>query len=384
MKVVFSNNCRFLQSALCFLACLIPVTLVAAPGAHGPNGEHITEESKASSSTLGRQADGSVVMPMAMQAKLNIRTLFAESGSAQQTVSFPGAIKPHNRSHAIVQPGNNGHYFSADSGTPLSGAIVKEGDILGYIQFSDTAFELASQNSELLAVRNDITQTRRDVQRLKDLGELASEQQLEQLQTRLKTLTEQEVALQAGVEKPVPLIARQNGVLLNHQVTNGKWVQAGTILFEIVAPQLRQIEVHTNQFDISGQIHSASIAELPGTRLNYLGYSPTLKNGQMALFFEYDGSGIDANSQPPLPINQHVTVLVQKNEAIQGIVLPGSAVVRNSYNLPVVWIKASAERFLPQIVEYQAIAHDKVIITGGLGDENRVVVRGTSLLNQVR
>lgn len=354
----------------------------AAPGAHGPNGEHLTEESSKTSTEIGRQADGSVIMPMAMQAKLQIQTQFAESGNAQKTLSLSGVVKPHNRGYAIVQPGNNGQYLATEYGAPLSGTEVKKGDLLGFIQYSDTAFELASQNSELLSVRNNIEQTRRDVQRLENLGELASEQQLEQLKTQLKTLVEQEVALQAGVEKPLPLIAQQDGILLNHQVTNGKWVKAGTILFEIVDPDLRKIEVHTNQFNIINQVSSASLQEYPELEVNYLGHSPTLKEGLMTLFFEHECK--HQHSQIPLPIDQHVTVLVKKADEVQGIVLPSDAVVTNRNNLPIVWIKVSAERFLPQIVEYQAVANGLVVITDGLGSENRVVVNGTSLLNQVR
>ena len=53
-------------------------------------------------------------------------------------------------------------------------------------------------------------------------------------------------------------------------------------------------------------------------------------------------------------------------------------------NLPQVWIKLSAEQFLPQIVEYEELDPGVVMITNGLGADNRVVVEGSSLLNQVR
>jgi hypothetical protein len=58
--------------------------------------------------------------------------------------------------------------------------------------------------------------------------------------------------------------------------------------------------------------------------------------------------------------------------------------VLSANNLPQVWIKLSAERFLPQIVEYEELEPGFVVITKGLGTDNRVVVEGSSLLNQVR
>jgi cobalt-zinc-cadmium efflux system membrane fusion protein len=41
-------------------------------------------------------------------------------------------------------------------------------------------------------------------------------------------------------------------------------------------------------------------------------------------------------------------------------------------------------RFLPQIVEYERLSSSQIIVTNGLGADNRVVINGTSLLNQVR
>jgi cobalt-zinc-cadmium efflux system membrane fusion protein len=65
-------------------------------------------------------------------------------------------------------------------------------------------------------------------------------------------------------------------------------------------------------------------------------------------------------------------------------VLPVQALVRNSANMAVVWIKLSAERFLPQQVQYRVLDPERVLIVQGLGVDNRVVVHGAFLLNQVR
>jgi cobalt-zinc-cadmium efflux system membrane fusion protein len=54
----------------------ISFCLLASPGAHGPNGEHLDQNPNTINGELGRQADGSVLMPMKHQALLNIRTTF--------------------------------------------------------------------------------------------------------------------------------------------------------------------------------------------------------------------------------------------------------------------------------------------------------------------
>jgi hypothetical protein len=58
--------------------------------------------------------------------------------------------------------------------------------------------------------------------------------------------------------------------------------------------------------------------------------------------------------------------------------------VRNQNNETVVWIKSGAERFIAQPVEFKPLDARTVVVIKGLSDENRVVVSGTSLLNQIR
>jgi cobalt-zinc-cadmium efflux system membrane fusion protein len=59
-------------------------------------------------------------------------------------------------------------------------------------------------------------------------------------------------------------------------------------------------------------------------------------------------------------------------------------VVRNPANEPIVWIKSGAERFIPQPVHYRALDAANVVITQGLGADNRVVVQGAPLIAQIR
>ena len=124
---------------------------------------------------------------------------------------------------------------------------------------------------------------------------------------------------------------------------------------------------------------TAEITQFPNVKLNYAGYSPELVNGLIHANFESLN-----NTDNNLLINKPVTIKAPLNETIEGIVLPAKAVVLSANNLPQVWIKLSAERFLPQIVEYQELEPGYVVITKGLGADNRVVVEGSSLLNQVR
>jgi len=369
-----------MKRLLLLITCCFIHLSYASPGAHGPNGEHITVESQ-DSSGLGRQADGAVIIPMHTQALLDLHTKLVISETVTQSISLPGVVHPHPEGQALVQPSSNGRFEASDLGVPVTGEKVSAGQLLGFVRYQDNAFELASQTSELLAVRNKISQARRDAKRLRDLGELASIQILEQLETNLKTLVEQEAALEQGLEKPEPLIAPISGILINHQARRGVWAEAGTTLFEIVATDLLHVEAITHDVSLLPQLSTATLKEAPHSKLTYHGYAPELSGGMITLNFEVNQN---IKLSTPLLLDQPVTLYAQLDTKIEGILLPAEAIVKNSANLPIVWIKVSAERFLPQLVRYQTISPNQVLITQGLGADNRVVVNGTSLLNQVR
>jgi hypothetical protein len=89
-------------------------------------------------------------------------------------------------------------------------------------------------------------------------------------------------------------------------------------------------------------------------------------------------------SMLPLAIGQPVTVIVAMRERMQGYVLPAQAVVRNPANESIVWIKSGAERFVPQPVQFRLVDAGAIVVTHGLGADNRVVVQGASLIAQIR
>jgi multidrug efflux pump subunit AcrA (membrane-fusion protein) len=359
---------------------LFSAILLASPGAHGPNGEHLDQKKSQVNSAIGRQADGSVIMPMKHQALLKIRTQFATITTANKHLQLDGLVKPHPDAYAVIQPSSDGRLSAPEQGMPITGNKVKAGDIMGYIRYQYTAFDLATQSSQLVAVRNQIEQTNRDAERLRKLGDLTSKQTLEQLETQLITYKQQEKVLQQGLENQEALIAPISGVLVNNSVSRGQWVKAGTTLFDIVSTDKFIVEALIHDTDILAKLSTAKIKKMPNVTLNYSGYSPQLVNGVIRIHFENNASLQDGT----VLLHQNVTIQAPLNEDIEGIVLPAKAIVLSANNIAQVWIKLSAERFLPQIVEYQQLEPGVVIITNGLGADNRVVVEGSSLLNQVR
>jgi hypothetical protein len=79
-----------------------------------------------------------------------------------------------------------------------------------------------------------------------------------------------------------------------------------------------------------------------------------------------------------------VTVIAQRKSTVKGHVLPAEALTRNPANEPVVWIKSGAERYIPQPVQFQTLDAKTIVVTQGLGADNRVVVQGAPLIAQIR
>jgi membrane fusion protein, heavy metal efflux system len=77
-------------------------------------------------------------------------------------------------------------------------------------------------------------------------------------------------------------------------------------------------------------------------------------------------------------------VHAQAGEAISGIVLPKSAVVRSANGEDIVWRHTDPERFVPAPVRISPFDGARVLVQAGLGQGQRIVVQGAELISQVR
>ena len=87
---------------------------------------------------------------------------------------------------------------------------------------------------------------------------------------------------------------------------------------------------------------------------------------------------------PGLSVGTPVTVTVQTARRVNGIVLPQDAVVRSTEGPPMVFEKASAERFVPRPVRVEPLDGTRVVVLGGIDSGRLVVTEGAGLIAQVR
>jgi multidrug efflux pump subunit AcrA (membrane-fusion protein) len=164
------------------------------------------------------------------------------------------------------------------------------------------------------------------------------------------------------------------------KITAGQLVEAHDLLWEIVDPDKLWVEVLVYNGDIASNVDRAWAVTSEGESLPvaFIGRGLTLENQGILLQFRVIG--------PPesLSVGNPVTVFVESDTSASGVILPQSAVVRNSSAQDIVWEHVAAELFVPHPVRVRSINGEQVVVLSGLGPDKRIVFNGAGLLNHVR
>jgi len=205
------------------LALAISSLAHAAPGAHGPNGEHLDMPAAAAPGGLARLPDGSVSVPMPAQRRMGLRTLLATPSSAHIAVELPARVVMHPHAGAWVQPLHSGRIQAPEGGLPLPGQAVSQGQTLAWIERP------------------------------------------------------------AAPREPLP--APMSGTIARSQARIGQVVTSGELLFEIIDPQQFMVEATTPDAQLPTRIHQAFLREAPDARLHLHSSARALREGVLPLHF---------------------------------------------------------------------------------------------------
>ena len=353
----------------------------AGPGAHGPGGEHL-DGPVAGGSGLARLPDGSVNVPMSSQRVMGIRTRIGLETETAATVELPGRVVMDPNGSGRVQAVHGGRISSAANGLPVPGQKVQRGQVLAYLRHHAEPFTQANQQAEFAGLRASRSLAEQRVKRLESLEGTVPRKEIEAARADLTSLTQREQTIGRSLGAREALIAPVTGVIARADATAGQVVNAGDVLFEVVDPARVLVEATTVDVALAQRVSTATLSGIPGVTLRFVGAARSLRDGVLPLTFRAhaDKAGLPL----PLAVGQPVTVIATLNERIKGIVLPAQAVVRNAANEPVVWVKVGAERYLSQRVSTRSLDAETVVVTQGLGSDNRVVVQGAPLLAQIR
>jgi len=363
---------------LALAACLACATVFASPGAHGPNGEHLDGAASTSASGLARLPDGSVNVPKLAQRRMAIRTIKAEAGEHPVTIELNARTAIDPNAGGRVQAPFAGRIEPGPQGLPVAGQVVRKGQVLAILRPVASAAERGGQQATLADLRANRSLLEQRVKRLEALEGSVAQKDIDAARAELASLSGREKAIAMAVGGAEAIVAPAGGVLASAQVLAGQIVESRDILFEVVDPERMLVEASAPDASLAGSIQSASLTQVPGAQLKLLGVGRSLRDGAIPVQFQARSLGL------PLALGQPVTVLARLKTSAKGIALPASALVRNPSNETVVWIKSGAMRFIAQPVEAQPLDAHTVVVTKGLSPENRVVVAGAALINQIR
>ncbi|MFA7291119.1 MAG: HlyD family efflux transporter periplasmic adaptor subunit [Rhodocyclaceae bacterium] len=334
--------------ALLFLLALIPA---ASPLLAGEGHDHGDAPAAASGSGPKRKPDGSVFLPKPAQRQIGVRTEPVVAGELPRSIELSGKVVMDPNAGGRVQAMVAGRVTPGPKGLPQPGQRVKKGEVLAWV------------TPEVGGNSRSLAETR--LQRLRELADTVPR----------KTIEEAEAAV-ANEQLRAPV----SGVVAAANVVSGQVVEARETLFEIVDPQRQQVEALAfdplSADDIAGATLAVGERRVP---LALVGVSRILRDQALPIIFRGEGDALSA-----LAVGQPVKVFVATRRTVQGIGVPAAALMKNPSNQTIVWVKAAPEQFVPRVVTVEPLDGVKVAVTAGLQPGERVVVRGATLINQVR
>lgn len=327
-----------------------------------------------------RDADGSVFFPKASQLQLGLRAQSAKAQEVPITVALNGkvAIEPHTG--GLVQTITGGHFEATASGVPKLGQPVKKGQILGYLHTHASPLEEAANRAEIAKLQADVQVAQQRLSRLEKLTDSVPRKAVEAARSDLASLRGQLSALQRGLEAREPLTAPTQGVIASSKAISGKVFNPGDIIFEVVNPTVLRVEADWYEPGAAPSFDRAFLAGSAKTiQLEYEGAAGSLINQSMTLVFE-----AHFDTPQAFAIGQLLTVYAQTTATRRGIPLPRKAMVKNTANQTIVWVKTAAEQMVPKVVVTEPYNGEELLVVNGLQVGERVITDGANLVNQVR
>ena len=388
LAVVMLLRARRALPALAILA--LPVTLILGTAAlahegHGANesppvqGAALTAPSAASLERARRLPDGAVFIPKSTQRLLALRTRVTAVAEHRRTVELPGRVIADPNASGVVQSSVGGRLAPPPGGFPNLGARVRKGDVLASVTPPVQAVDLSDMRQTQGDLDQQIAITGRKVARYERLATTGAVAQtaLEDARAEFAGLKDRRAALDTIRRAPEELVAPVDGVVAERAAVAGQMAAPGTMVFRIVDPDKLYIEALSF---VGLEPGAAATARLPdGRTLALASRGAGLADRNQAVPVQFAITG----PAEGVRLGQFVTVLAPTGEALPGLAVPRSGLVRTEGGA-VVYEHVAAERFEPRAVRVEPLDAEHVIVAGGLGAGRRVVVQGAELLDQVR
>ena len=353
-------------------------------GAHEGH-EHADDTAPPLAATTGsrpaRLADGSVFIPKPTQRLLEVRTVRVQEGDVSRSLRLAGELVGDPRASAVLQTLQGGRVAGEGGSWPELGARVRRGQVLLRLTPSGSGGERAATAAEAARVEAELTQARADLARLEGLTGVVSRAEVETQRSRVGSLAAQRTALRAPLSMGSEiLVAPIDGVIASIDAAPGSVVSPGETLLTIIDPARMSVAALAFEPLTAGSVLRASVSLPDGGTLEarLVGVGAQTRGGAVPVRLDLIGVA------PGLVAGRPVTVFLERSATVRGLVLPSAAVIRAPNGEHVVFEKLGAERFMPRPVRIEPVSADRVVVLAGVSPQARVVVRGASLIGQIR
>jgi membrane fusion protein, heavy metal efflux system len=363
-------------------AAILGLVLATAMAWAHEGHDHGPDLSVSTGNSPHRRPDGTLFVPKPTQRLLEIRTRVAAVESRPRTVRFHGRIVPNPNRSGVVQSTLQGRYEAPEGGVPPLGAKVKAGDHMGRVAASFASIDSSDMMQTMGALDQEIALNRRKLSRQEQLlaSNAVAKAAVEDTRIQIEGLEKRRQELLAARVRPEDLRAPVTGVIAATRVVAGQVVSPSDQLFQIIDPGSLMVEALV--FDqVNPDAVQEAIAIVGGDasiKLKFIGRSRALQQQYSLLQFQVLDARAHLNAGTP------VTVIATTGERAAGIVLPRAALAQAPSGQTVVFSHKEPEVFVPRPVRVEPLDSDNVLITAGIAEGERIVVRNAPLLNQVR
>lgn len=331
-----------------------------------------------------RLLDGTVFVPKTSQRLLNLRTMITSVGEVADAIRIAG--------HVIPDPGTSGQIHSTIRGRlepvngvwPQVGQKVKLGEVLAWVVPVINPIDRGIIYQQLAQIDHELALTEERIKTLTVKGSSATNQQVDDARSNLANLSRRRAAIATVLRDRdtlrAPLLSPADGIIATSFAVAGQLVDEQQKLFEVVNPKRLWVEAYAYDITKVGNITAADATSTVGQhyKLQFVSRGPQLQQQTIPLYFKID----DPNQS--LSVGSIVSVVINTNGKRKGIIVPRSAVMRDTSGESIVWEHKGPESFVAVPVRVEPINGDDVLVVAGLKPNMRIVSTSADLLTEIR
>lgn len=333
-----------------------------------------------------RLADGSLFVPKVVQRQLQLSTVIATKNEWPQTLELNGRVLADPNAGGKVQASQAGRIETNGQGLPSLGQRVTKGQVLAYLRPVMSSLDRGNSTAILADLDAQLSIAEKKLQRYETLAEVLPKATIETARYDAEALRKRKAAVEVSLYKMETLVAPVAGVISVANATAGQVVDARETLFEIIDPNRLMVEALSYEALQTGDVVKASATwsvgstseTIPDLQLNFVGGGQQMREQAIPLLFKV-GSKNQAAA-----VGQTLQVFVQKRQHFDGVALPVGALFKTANSQQMVWVHTETERFVARVVQVKRLDAQRVVISSGVQDGDRVLVSGASLLAQVK